>query len=201
MTKSISSSDNDLPVRIVEIAGLGRVRLEKSARAKRLSMSVKPFKGVRVAIPKRASFRSAVAFLEEHITWAQRCLEQVREVERQHIRAREELPAIDVAEAVRTLAGRIDELAGQHGFTYRRLTIRNQKTLWGSCSHDNNINLNINLVRLRQELIDYVMLHELVHTRQKNHGKRFWATLDTYTGDAKKLARELKQHRLGLSLG
>jgi predicted metal-dependent hydrolase len=76
--------------------------------------------------------------------------------------------------------------------------VKNQKTRWGSCSEKNNINLNVNLVLLPDELIDYAILHELVHTRVKNHSKRFWAELDKLVGDAKKNDKKLKNHRLHL---
>jgi len=80
-----------------------------------------------------------------------------------------------------------------------KYSIRNQKTRWGSCSNLNNINLNINLVSLTQDLMDYVILHELLHTKIKNHSKKFWAQLDKYVGGkAKYLDKRLKKHRLGL---
>ena len=74
--------------------------------------------------------------------------------------------------------------------------MKNQRTLWGSCSHRNNINLNVNLLRLPEELRDYVILHELVHTRHKNHSRAFWRDLDRFVGDAKGLQRHLRQFRL-----
>ena len=61
-----------------------------------------------------------------------------------------------------------------------------------------NINLNINLARLAEELMDYVILHELVHLKIKNHSKEFWSELDKYVGSAKELDKKLKKHRLGL---
>lgn len=72
--------------------------------------------------------------------------------------------------------------------------MKNQKTLWGSCSSANNINLNVNLVRLPDELRDYVLLHELVHTRHKNHGNAFWRALNHLVGDGKRLQRQLRQY-------
>ena len=74
------------------------------------------------------------------------------------------------------------------------LIIKNAKTRWGSCSSINNINLNLHLMRLSDELIDYVILHELVHTKIKNHQKEFWDLLNIVSGDAKGLDRELKKY-------
>jgi len=101
-------------------------------------------------------------------------------------------------EAKSILPGRIDELAKTFGFQYRGLSIKNMKSRWGSCSGHNGINLNLHLVRLPEHLCNYIILHELVHTVHKNHGKYFWATLDKLCGDAKGLARELKNYRLDI---
>ncbi|MFC1990575.1 M48 family metallopeptidase [Chloroflexota bacterium] len=78
------------------------------------------------------------------------------------------------------------------------MSIRNQKTRWGSCSHKNNINLNMKLVLLPDELVDYVILHELVHTRIHNHSKRFWVELDKYVGDGKLMTSRIKKTGMGL---
>jgi hypothetical protein len=72
--------------------------------------------------------------------------------------------------------------------------VKNQKTRWGSCSDKNNINLNINLVRLPDELIDYVILHELVHTRIKNHSHQFWEEMNKVVEDPKSLDKKLRQY-------
>ena len=91
-------------------------------------------------------------------------------------------------EAKAFLPGRLAWLAREHGFSFNKVMIKNLKSRWGSCSGRNNINLNLHLMRLPDELIDYVLLHELCHTVEKNHGKMFWALLDKVTGNR---AREL----------
>ena len=105
---------------------------------------------------------------------------------------------IDRAESKRKLTRRLRHLARKYGFTYNRVFIRNQKTRWGSCSSKNNISLNIETVRLPQELMDYVILHELVHTRFKNHSNGFWAELSRLVGDGKSMASRLSEYGLGL---
>ncbi len=99
-------------------------------------------------------------------------------------------------EAKNYLPGRVKELALKHGFKYGSVYIKNAGTRWGSCSPANNINLNVQLMRLPQHLTDYVILHELVHTVEKNHGKNFWSLLNKVTGNAKSLDSQLKKFNL-----
>ena len=101
----------------------------------------------------------------------------------------------DPKSARRQLVARLQALAMKHGFKYRRVFIRNQKTRWGSCSHQNNINLNINLVMLPSDLSDYIILHELVHTRVKNHSPAFWQELSKFIDNPKALDRKLDRYR------
>lgn len=94
------------------------------------------------------------------------------------------------------LPHRLKELASIHGLKYNRVSIRKTKTRWGSCTHDNNINLCIHLMKLPDSLIDYVLLHELAHTVEKNHSSRFWDLLSAMLGaNAKAIDKELKAHR------
>lgn len=109
---------------------------------------------------------------------------------------------IDLAfrmEAHAFLPMRLKELSQEKGLTFQRLSIRRTLTRWGSCSAANNLNLSIYLMKLPNELIDYVILHELAHTKVKNHSAQFWSYLDTLTGQKSKLlAKQLKGFRTGV---
>jgi predicted metal-dependent hydrolase len=82
-----------------------------------------------------------------------------------------------------TLIARLEELAPRHGFTFERATVRNQRTRWGSCSRRGTISLNLRLLFLDPVLVDHVLLHELCHTRELNHSKRFWALMQAHDPD------------------
>jgi predicted metal-dependent hydrolase len=99
-------------------------------------------------------------------------------------------------EAKRILPARVKELADQYHFKYRKLTVKNAKTRWGSCSAENNINLNLQLMRLPDELIDYVIIHELTHTIHKHHQARFWQTLERIFPNARQLDKALNSYHL-----
>ncbi|GJQ64581.1 MAG: hypothetical protein SCALA702_36340 [Melioribacteraceae bacterium] len=104
---------------------------------------------------------------------------------------REILAEIFRDEAKYYLPNRTRELAQKFGFSFSRVFIKNHKSKWGSCSGRNNINLNLHLMRLPDELIDYVILHELTHTVEKNHGKRFWDKLESVCPGSRQLDKKL----------
>ena len=183
---------------ITEIKGVGPVLFERSRRAKRLNISIRTSKGVRVAIPRGLSFKSARDFVYSKTDWIRKHLDRLVEERQRHEFLSTELPFVDREEAKKRLIIQVAELAKEHGFSYNRVFIRNQRTRWGSCSAKNNINLNIKLASLPQDLADYVILHELVHTRIKNHSKTFWEALGRLMKDPKAADRRLKAYRLAL---
>ncbi len=98
-------------------------------------------------------------------------------------------------EAKNYLPKRISELANKFGFKHNRITIRNNKSNWGSCSGNNNISLNLHLMKLPDHLIDYILLHELAHTLEKNHGPKFYEILNKVTNNkALELRKEVKNY-------
>jgi predicted metal-dependent hydrolase len=98
-------------------------------------------------------------------------------------------------EAKRVLPGRLQVLAKQYGFTYSHVKIANTKSRWGSCSTKKNINLSVALMLLPDPLINYVLLHELCHTREMNHSDRFWDLMNRVTDNrALTLRKELKNY-------
>ena len=182
----------------VKIDGIGPILFERSKRAKHVKISVKPFKGVRVAVPDGLSFKKAEEFVNTQTGWIQRHLYMMKQYEEKSQLASDTLVDIDRSRAKRKLTRRLKYLALKHGFTCNRVFIRNQKTRWGSCSHNNNINLNMKIMRLPKELMDYVILHELTHIRFKNHSNDFWAELNRLVGNGKAMASRLKEYEMGL---
>jgi hypothetical protein len=100
------------------------------------------------------------------------------------------------ARAKAELPPRLRELAAAHGFTYARVFIKNNVSNWGSCSVRGNINLNLRLVTLPKELQDYVMLHELCHLKEMNHGPRFHALLESVCPNHRVWEKELRTYRI-----
>ncbi len=98
-------------------------------------------------------------------------------------------------QAEKLLPLRLHDLAQQHDFTYRNVSIKQLKSRWGSCSSEQDIALNCFLVQLPWHLIDYVLLHELMHTRIMAHGPVFWGELEKYVPNLKVVRQEMKSYR------
>ena len=98
-------------------------------------------------------------------------------------------------QAERLLPQRLAVLAEKFGFDYGSVTVKQLKGRWGSCDQDKNIILNLYLMQLPWELIDYVLLHELTHTRVLRHGPDFWHGMETVLPDAKDLRKQMRNHQ------
>ena len=176
----------------IDLPNIGPVLLEKSKRAKHINISVKPPAKIRVAVPRGISYKKAASFASTKVNWIKKTLHKMSLRQENSVK----LQPANRNEAKLYLLNRLDELARTHGFIYNIATIRSQKTRWGSCSVKNNISLNMQLMSLPPELIDYVILHELVHTRVKNHSPLFWKALNSYVINAKHQNKELKKYIL-----
>ena len=97
-----------------------------------------------------------------------------------------------------TLVDRLAQLAALHGLTVAGVSIRDQRTRWGSCSRDGRISLNWRLVQMPDAVRDYVLLHELMHLRVRNHSRRFWLEVNGVCPDHAEARRWLRDQACGL---
>lgn len=97
------------------------------------------------------------------------------------------------------IINRTQTLAQKMNATYNRLTLKKQKTRWGSCSSQNNLNFNWQLVHFEPKIIDYVIIHELAHLTHMNHSKKFWNLVAQYDPEYKLHVGWLKRNGLSLS--
>ena len=164
--------------RIINDPQIGQVLMKKSAKARRISLRVHPVKGVSITVPYIVPYMAAEAFFKLKRQWVIETMARHKdkfkdvqpvsrdEIEQLRKKAKAELPS------------RLDELAARYGFAYNKVAIKHNATNWGSCSARNNINLNLNIVRLPKALQDYILLHELCHLRHHDHGHGFHLLLE-----------------------
>ncbi|MEA3286344.1 MAG: M48 family metallopeptidase [Candidatus Marinimicrobia bacterium] len=179
---------------IEEHPEIGKITFARSKRSKTLKLFVKPFHGLLVKLPPGCSTKKALIFAKRNQNWIQQARGRAHEIEklsRDFFHTHAEVPKPKIR---RFLIQRLDSLAHQHDFVYAKVSIRNQKSRWGSCSTHNNISLNQNLYYLPPELLDYVLLHELAHTIRKDHSPAFWTILYNILGRdrTKQTRRDLK---------
>jgi predicted metal-dependent hydrolase len=103
-------------------------------------------------------------------------------------------------QAVELLGKRLQQLATLHDLSYKSLTIKRMKTRWGSCDQHTNVVLNLFLIQLPWSHIDYVILHELAHTKALHHGPAFWATLESMLPNARAMKKAMKAYQPVLAI-
>ena len=163
---------------------------------KTLSLQMKPDGHLVVRAPHRTSDRQIRQFVEHSSAWIQKHRELIEQRRRQ-----EEMnppPAItkETLERLRSLASgtippRVSYYANLMGVSYGRITIRAQKSRWGSCSAKGNLNFNCLLMLTPPEVQNYVIVHELCHRKQMNHSPAFWREVE-------QIMPEYRRHRLWL---
>ena len=166
-------------------------------RSKRKSMTIqiKAHGQVIVRTPYRVSKRTVEQFLYAHQTWILEKQHQVIAAEAQqvHITGEERKQGIELAKML--IPERVAYFAKQMDVTYGRITIREQKTRWGSCSSKGNLNFNWKLVLFEPELLDYVVVHELAHRIEMNHSANFWIIVESVLPDYKERRKRLREKR------
>ena len=158
-------------------------------RARRYVLRVDTDGRLRVTIPRGGSRREAEAFVQRNIDW----------VVRQRARTTTELRPVEDEKASRQkarreLPERLLELAARHGLAVSRVSVRNQRSRWGSCGRDGHICLNWRLVLMPESVRDYVLVHELMHLRRMDHSPAYWRLVAEACPDYRSARDWLRRH-------
>jgi predicted metal-dependent hydrolase len=147
-----------------------------------------PYKGKNHLLKVNGSEKSKVD--NQHIILAERM------VEKNGLKnTLEEFYRDEAREFIQT---KVDEYTDKLNVEYDTLRVKNQKTLWGSCSSKNNLNFNWRLIMAPPDKAEYVIVHELCHLREPNHSNQFWELLSEYCENPKQKANWLKEHSVEL---
>lgn len=158
-------------------------------QARRYIMRVRPDGALRVTIPRGGSREEARRFAERHRDWALR--------QRSKVLAAKRPPEVETAlkaQALRELPPRLLELAAQHGLTVHRISIRGQRSRWGSCSPKGHIALNYRLMLMPPHVREYILIHELMHLKQADHSRRFWRHVEAACPGFREAERWLRRN-------
>ena len=166
---------------------------------KTIGIEVKPDLTVIVRAPRRATVREIERIITEKESWIRKHLEKMRmkkeQLEESGVKmlGDEEIREL-TQRAKEYIPGRVRYFAGIMGVSYGRITIRKQKSLWGSCSAKGNLNFNCLLMMTSEDVIDYVVVHELCHRKQMNHSKVFWNEVGKVLPDYNERRKKLKDY-------
>lgn len=172
------------------------VKIIRSNR-KTVSIQVNQDLSITVRAPQRVTQKEIKRILEKNDSWIQKHIEMLREkqAEAEDVKklTAEEIKTL-AEQALKLIPQRVEYFARQVGVTYGRITIRNQKTRWGSCSSKGNLNFNCLLMLAPKEILDYVVVHELCHRKEMNHSKAFWTEVEKVLPDYRQSVQWLKEN-------
>lgn len=228
-----------MAIKLVELDGLGAVKLTKRRGTRRLRLRLSSRGEVIVSMPSWLPFKAGERFALEHQSWIAKhrvtptLLLPNRPIGKTHkllfAVAKGPKPSVRVtatdvtvlvpigmtvkSEAVQTaavrgarkamqsqasfLTERLESISKITKLKYKKARFGFMKSKWGSCRSDMTITLNYHLLDLPDELINYVIIHELVHTRHLNHSPKFWALVEGFVPNFKQLRKEVKRSTLG----
>ncbi len=172
------------------------IKLIRSKR-KTISLQIKPDGCVELRCPLRFTDRQALDFFERKKNWLEKHLNEVqarkKETDTLPRLSHEDIKML-ADKALRVIPPKVRKYAEIIGVTYGRITIRSQKSRWGSCSSKGNLNFNCLLMLAPDVITDYVVVHELCHRKEMNHSKRFWAEVEKILPDYKVYEKWLKEN-------
>ena len=169
-------------------------------RSNRKTVAIQVNSNLRVTVraPRSASEKDIEEILKKKEAWISKHIEKIKETkERFEAEPTEKLTREKVIalaeEALKVIPERVEYFAKVIGVTYGKITVRNQKTRWGSCSSKGNLNFNCLLMLAPPEVLDYVVVHELCHRKQMNHSKAFWLEVEKVLPNYKEVRKWLKE--------
>ncbi|MBP5330962.1 MAG: M48 family metallopeptidase [Lachnospiraceae bacterium] len=165
------------------------------SRRKTMAIEITSEGEVLVRVPMMMSDAAVAGFVEIRREWIEKHLDRIRKKAAQKAQVPkltgEEKQAL-IDKALKIIPEKVRFYAARIGVTYGRITIRNQKTRWGSCSTKGNLNFNYLLADMPEEILDYVVVHELCHRREMNHSPRFWAEVERVLPEYRSARKWLK---------
>ena len=172
---------------------MNNIQIKRSKR-RTLAAEVTPDERVIIRAPLHMKDKDIERFIEKTSEWINEKLGAVRARNEQRLPAltQDEIKAL-ADEAKKDIPERVERFIPQIGVPVGKITIRNQKTRWGSCSGKNNLNFNCVLMLCPEDVRDYVVVHELSHLIEHNHSKRFWAIVSQILPDYKTQRKWLKE--------
>jgi len=168
--------------------------LRQSARARCLRITIYPSGELAATLPRNFSLEQLENFLRQKASWILRKMSLARrrkpslllpKASRREYLARKK-------EAFALVENKIEQFGAVYNLYPKKISIRSQKTRWGSCSRKGNLNFNYRIIHLPEKYLNYVIVHELCHLKEFNHSKKFWNLVAIVIPDYKKIRKEIR---------
>lgn len=171
--------------------------LRESSRVRRARITVFPGGEVVVSVPPAFPEHSLERLLKTHATWVLRAVSKLgRYAPRTALPTGKRAYRENKEKARMFAKERVAHWNTNIGVSVGRISIRDQKSRWGSCSRKGNLSFNVRIIHLPRELADYIVVHELCHVREMNHSRAFWSLVEERIPDYRRLRRELSRFSL-----
>lgn len=169
-------------------------KVRQSHRARCLRITIYSSGELAATLPRGMSFEKLEEFIRQKANWILRKLKSAQKRKpsillpksnrREYLKCK--IQALELAKR------KIEELNRFYNFQYSRISIRNQKSRWGSCSRKGNLNFNYKIIHLPEKYLNYIIVHELCHLQQFNHSKKFWSLVTETIPDYKIIRKEFR---------
>ncbi|MBQ7065937.1 MAG: M48 family metallopeptidase [Lachnospiraceae bacterium] len=164
------------------------------SKRKTIGIHITGEQNIKVKAPYFTSEKMIVKVLFEKKSWIEKTLLKLESQKEYHIKDFSEAEIKQYRKKAKEILFKKVELYGNYmGVTYNHIAIKDQKTCWGSCSKQGNLNFNWRLILMPEEILDYVVVHELAHLKQLNHSPAFWSLVESVIPDYKARRKWLKE--------
>lgn len=170
---------------------------KKSKKARNLRITIREDGKVVVTVPRFFTLKSAEYFVSQKIDWIEKAWKEMQ-THRSHRQTLGEAGDYHRYKyrALKKAKERIAFFAEEHGFEYKKVSVRNQTTRWGSCSSRGSLSIHYKIVFLPDHLCDYIIVHELCHLKEMNHSVKFWALVHSILPNYQSCRKDLRKFTL-----
>lgn len=171
-------------------------KLKQYKNSKTLRIRITNLGKIIVTAPTQVPLSYIKNFIQEKSSWISEKLDYITSLPTPHIQTKKGDYKKYKESARIIVKEKIKKMNSVYGFLFNNISIRNQKSRWGSCSNKKNLNFNYKIIFLPDHLIEYIVAHELCHLKEMNHGPKFWELVSKTFPEYKKMHKELRNFKI-----